>query len=146
MPDDSITPIRGRTYACGVDAEAEDTCDRCPDPDQCIDRSYDSIRPDGQRVSVDPEPAHGEESDMNVREVARALGVHENTVRNWANRGLLSPRRLPGSGFRRFSREQVERMRREMYETYAPATALPEPRRAARGQTIDGDLLPVSEL
>jgi hypothetical protein len=43
--DDAITPIRGRTYACGVDAEAEDTCDRCPDPDQCIDRSYDSIRP-----------------------------------------------------------------------------------------------------
>jgi hypothetical protein len=38
--DDSIPPIRGRTYACGVDAEAEDTCDHCPDPDGCIDESY----------------------------------------------------------------------------------------------------------
>jgi hypothetical protein len=54
MSEVDASPIRGRTYACGVDAEAEDTCDRCPDPDQCIDRSYDSIRPGVRRSSDDP--------------------------------------------------------------------------------------------
>jgi hypothetical protein len=42
MPD-SIKPIREpaeRSYPCGVDAENEVTCDRCPDPDGCIDASY----------------------------------------------------------------------------------------------------------
>lgn len=29
-----------RRYACGLDAEAEVTCDSCPDPDGCIDGSY----------------------------------------------------------------------------------------------------------
>lgn len=28
-----------RRYACGVNADVEDTCDRCPDPDGCIDRA-----------------------------------------------------------------------------------------------------------
>ena len=46
---------------------------------------------------------------LNVRDAARALGVHENTVRNWEARGLLRAVRLPGSGFRRFAVEDVER-------------------------------------
>jgi len=32
---------------------------------------------------------------MQVRQVARALGVHENTVRRWEERGLLRAVRLP---------------------------------------------------
>ena len=39
---------------------------------------------------------------LNVRDTARALGVHENTIRNWEARGLLRAVHLPGSGFRRF--------------------------------------------
>ena len=63
---------------------------------------------------------------LNVRETAQQLGVHENTVRNWEARGVLRGIKLPGSGFRRFPREEIERMRREMLESYAPTTELPE--------------------
>jgi excisionase family DNA binding protein len=79
---------------------------------------------------------------MNVRETAQQLGVHENTVRNWEARGVLRGIKLPGSGFRRFPREDVERMRREMLESYAPATELPgETRTGVSGAVIDDDLL-----
>ncbi len=57
---------------------------------------------------------------LNVRETARRLGVHENTVRNWAERGILRAVRLPGSGYRRFAVEDVERLAREMHEAAAP--------------------------
>lgn len=79
---------------------------------------------------------------MNVRETAERLGVHENTVRNWEARGILRGIKLPGSGFRRFPRGEVERMRREMFESYAPTTELlDEPRSGVAGQVLDGDLL-----
>lgn len=64
---------------------------------------------------------------LSVRETARLLGVHENTVRNWQQRGLLRAVRLP-SGVRRFEPAEVERLRAEMF---APAVAQP----AARGLT-----------
>ncbi|MCA1703110.1 MAG: helix-turn-helix domain-containing protein, partial [Actinobacteria bacterium] len=44
---------------------------------------------------------------MSVREAARRLGVHDNTVRRYADRGLLRAVRLP-SGVRRIRREDVE--------------------------------------
>ena len=47
---------------------------------------------------------------FNVRETARRLGVHENTVRNWADRGILRAIRLPGSGYRPFAAEDVDRI------------------------------------
>jgi excisionase family DNA binding protein len=78
---------------------------------------------------------------LNVRETADQLGVHENTVRNWEQRGVLRGIKLPGSGFRRFPKGEVERMREEMLGTYAPATELPEPRKAVKGRVVDGDLL-----
>jgi excisionase family DNA binding protein len=56
---------------------------------------------------------------MKVREVARTLGVHENTVRRWEERGLLRAVRLP-SGVRRFRPEDVEAMRAEMFSGFAP--------------------------
>lgn len=45
---------------------------------------------------------------LNVRETAARLGVHENTVRNLEERGLLPATRLPGSGYRRFRVEDVD--------------------------------------
>ncbi len=50
---------------------------------------------------------------LNVRETARRLGVHENTVRNWAKSGVLRSARVPGSRFHRFYAEDVERLLRE---------------------------------
>jgi excisionase family DNA binding protein len=78
---------------------------------------------------------------LNVRETAQALGVHENTVRNWEARGLLRAVRLPGSGFRRFSSDDVERLRREMLDQLAPATEGPVVKRSRKrsGRLVFGD-------
>jgi excisionase family DNA binding protein len=78
---------------------------------------------------------------LNVRETARALGVHENTVRNWEARGIIRAARLPGSGYRRFDAHDVERLRGEMFEQLAPATEGPvvNPGRKRRGRLVFGD-------
>lgn len=78
---------------------------------------------------------------INVRETARILGVSEATVRNWSNRGVLRAGRLPGSGFRRFDRDQVERMRQEMMSQLAPMDEGPVIERQARGRIVQGDEL-----
>jgi excisionase family DNA binding protein len=59
---------------------------------------------------------------MQVRQVARTLGVHENTVRRWAERGLLQAVRLP-SGVRRFRPDDVEAVRKRMFSGFAPVRA-----------------------
>jgi MerR HTH family regulatory protein len=77
---------------------------------------------------------------MSVRDTARLLGVHENTVRNWEAKGLLQAAgRLPGSGYRRFDRHQVERMRDEMWTQLAPATPEPEAEHRLSGVFVPGD-------
>src|ERR1700683_3501862 len=48
---------------------------------------------------------------LSVREAARRLGVHENTIRNWVANGILESARLPGARFHRFSEAEVERVR-----------------------------------
>jgi excisionase family DNA binding protein len=59
---------------------------------------------------------------MQVRQVARTLGVHENTVRRWEERGLLHAVRLP-SGVRRFRPKDIEAMRTQMFSGFAPMRA-----------------------
>jgi hypothetical protein len=78
---------------------------------------------------------------LNVRDTARALGVHENTVRNWEERGILRAVHLPGSGFRRFVVQDVERLRAEMFEQLAPATEGPivNSGRKRSGRLVFGD-------
>jgi excisionase family DNA binding protein len=76
------------------------------------------------------------EEFLNVRDSAKRLGVHENTVRNLEQRGELRAVRLPGSGFRRFLKEDIERMRREMFEQFAPPVEIPkEQRRPSKRRT-----------
>jgi excisionase family DNA binding protein len=72
---------------------------------------------------------------MQVRQVARTLGVHENTVRRWEERGLLHAVRLP-SGVRRFRPEDVEAMRKQMFSGFAPMRA-DEDIAPARAHSID---------
>ena len=78
---------------------------------------------------------------LNVRDTARALGVHENTVRNWESRGILRAVHLPGSGFRRFAIQDIERMRAEMFEQLAPTIEGPvvNPGRKRSGRLVFGD-------
>ncbi len=50
---------------------------------------------------------------IGLTEAARLLGVHQNTLRNWSDKGLIAHLRLP-SGHRRFERQEVDRLRDEM--------------------------------
>lgn len=59
---------------------------------------------------------------MQVRQVARTLGVHENTVRRWEERGLLHAVRLP-SGVRRFRPDEVQAISERMFSGFAPLQA-----------------------
>jgi excisionase family DNA binding protein len=52
---------------------------------------------------------------LGVRAAAEALGVHENTLRRWERKGLIRAIKLP-TGVRRFRREDVERLRKEMWD------------------------------
>ena len=45
---------------------------------------------------------------LTTTEVAHLLHVHPNTVRRWANKGLLPAYRLGTRGDRRFKRKEVE--------------------------------------
>lgn len=79
---------------------------------------------------------------LNVRQAANELGVHENTIRNWEGSGILHGIRLPGSNFRRFPREEIARMRAEMFSQYAPATVTSDQAHVGvKGERVDGDTL-----
>ncbi len=44
---------------------------------------------------------------LTVREVARLLNIHTNTVRRWADQGLIRAYRITRRGDRRFRREDI---------------------------------------
>lgn len=49
---------------------------------------------------------------LSVRQAAAILGVHENTVRHWADKGILQPAaRIGTRAYRRFRPTEVERVR-----------------------------------
>jgi excisionase family DNA binding protein len=56
---------------------------------------------------------------LGVREAASRLGVHENTLRRWAEKGYLKAVVNP-TGVRRFRKEDIEAIHRRMYEGLAP--------------------------
>lgn len=67
----------------------------------------------------------GQEQFLGVRETARRLGVHENTVRNWVHDGLLTDARVPGSRFLRVRASEVTRLVAE--RNAAKENAVPNP-------------------
>lgn len=50
---------------------------------------------------------------LTISQAAARLGVHPNTLRSWADKGLVPHVKLP-SGYRRFTEEQIEQTRKEM--------------------------------
>jgi excisionase family DNA binding protein len=44
---------------------------------------------------------------LTVREVARLLHIHSNTVRRWSDRGIIRAYRITRRGDRRFRREDI---------------------------------------
>ena len=57
---------------------------------------------------------------------AERLGVHENTVRNWIDQGLLDGYLTP-TGRRKLRLDSVERLEREMFGFPSPAVELDKP-------------------
>lgn len=53
---------------------------------------------------------------LTVREVARLLHVHPNTLRRWSNDGRLKAYRIAARGDRRFKREEIARFLAELSE------------------------------
>jgi excisionase family DNA binding protein len=83
-------------------------------------------------MNVESEPTF-----LNVRETAKRLGVHENTIRNWARDGTLTSARLPGTRSHRFDERDVDRLRRQRGQVVS--TIEPERR------TIGPELIDASE-
>ena len=44
---------------------------------------------------------------LTVREVARLLNIHSNTLRRWSDRGIIRAYRITHRGDRRFRREDI---------------------------------------
>jgi excisionase family DNA binding protein len=57
-------------------------------------------------------PEHGTRL-LTISEAAEELGVHQKTLRSWADRGLIAHYRTP-TGYRRFDPEEIERFKDEM--------------------------------
>ena len=45
---------------------------------------------------------------LTLRDAARRIGVHENTIRNWVSRGLLEPVKVAGSRYQRFRADDID--------------------------------------
>ncbi len=50
---------------------------------------------------------------VGISEAAKVVGVHPNTLRKWADDGLVPHLKLP-SGYRRFSIAEMEAFRRQL--------------------------------
>jgi excisionase family DNA binding protein len=61
---------------------------------------------------------------VRVSEAARELNVHENTIRNWIDKGILKAVRLP-SGHRRIDAAELENLRLGMMGHLAPGMVGP---------------------
>ena len=59
---------------------------------------------------------------LSISEAARRLGIHQDTLRAWADKGLV-PHIRTLTGYRRFEPEAIERVREEMGLTTGKAAA-----------------------
>jgi helix-turn-helix protein len=64
-------------------------------------------------------------STIPISIAADRLGVHQNTVRNWIDRGLLDGYLTP-TGRRKLRLDSVERLEREMFGFPSPAVEITE--------------------
>jgi excisionase family DNA binding protein len=58
--------------------------------------------------------SEGDAKMLRVKEAARLLGIAPNTLRTWTDKGYVRAARFPGRGDRRYTREELARVRREV--------------------------------
>ncbi len=56
---------------------------------------------------------------LTVREVARLLNIHGNTVRRWSDQGIIRAYRITRRGDRRFRREDITHFLTELNASYS---------------------------
>ena len=56
---------------------------------------------------------NNKDSMLNVKQVARLLNIHINTVRRWSNQGILKAYRFGSRGDRRFKQEDIDLLLQE---------------------------------
>jgi excisionase family DNA binding protein len=54
---------------------------------------------------------------VTLKEAARTLSVHEQTIRNWGRQGVIQLVRLPGSRYRRVPATEIARLKAQMTQT-----------------------------
>ena len=72
---------------------------------------------------------------LTVKEVARLLHIHSNTVRRWSDRGIIRAFRITRRGDRRFRREDIARFLSELNATKGDEREASSNQRQAKSQT-----------
>jgi len=66
------------------------------------------------RMGEDMATTDQRENMLTVREVAKLLHVHPNTLRRWADKGIIGSLRITPRGDRRFSYRDIDRLLADM--------------------------------
>jgi len=79
---------------------------------------------------------------LRTSDLARAVGVHPNTVRRYVDRGLLPPVEYSPSGYRRFTPRHLDclRLARQVYCNQYPGKAILQSGIRIIQATVSGDL------
>src|SRR2546428_3223896 len=79
---------------------------------------------------------------LRTSDLAKAVGVHPNTVRRYVDRGLLPPVEHSPSGYRRFTEAHLDclRLARQVYCHQYPGKALHQSGMRILQATVSGDL------
>ncbi len=85
---------------------------------------------------------------LRTSDLAKAVGVHPNTVRRYVDRGLLPPVEYSPSGYRRFTRRHLDclRLARQVYCHYYPGKALYQSGSRIVQATVSSELTGALEL
>jgi len=75
---------------------------------------------------------------LTVREVARLLHIHSNTLRRWANQGIIRAYRITRRGDRRFRREDIARFLAELNVNEGNKEKVSSARHRIRGKIHHG--------
>ncbi len=89
-------------------------------------------------VSAPPRPVE----TVSIKQAANELGVHENTIRNYFDRGVIVGYRLP-SGHRKIGRDELDRIKAEVFELPTSFSEVPvtkAPRRQGEAQYPESSL------